>query len=220
MVAAADLGLVVGGLALFGVHDILSTARIHFKKENALTSLVDSRHRRACVDAIAWLLFSLGMIRSLQGTRSWAHDDDIRAVIAAIAGVIWATTPGVWRDKSKAHHVILDSDAKPSDSASAGDYEPYFDFVYHFFRMIAFFGGFVALAFVAARGKSDVDRKMAFSGAVVAGFGLYISRLTGSSDTRWAHVGFMFVELVGWGLLAGGFLANEVDGDMHGFNMP
>lgn len=219
MVAAADLGLVVGGLALFGVHDILSGFRVIRKTDNALTSLVNSRHRRACVDAIAWLLFSLGMIRSLQGTRSWAHDDDIRAVIAAIAGVIWATTPGVWRDKTKAHHVALDSNAEPSESTSS-DYEPYFDLIYHFFRMLAFFGGFIALAFVAARGKSDVDRRLAFSGAIVAGFGLYVSRLTGYHAVWPAHLFSMFVELVGWGLLAGGFLANEVDGDMHGFNMP
>lgn len=219
MVAAADLGLVVGGLALFGVHDILSAFRVIGLKDNAFTSLVNSRHRRACVDAIAWLLFSLGMIRSLQGTRSWAHDDDIRAVIAAIAGVIWATTPGVWRDKEKTHHVILDSSAEPSETEKS-DYEPYFDLVYYFFRMIAFFGGFIALAFVAARGKSDVDRKMAFAGAIVAGFGLYVSRLTGYHAVRIAHGASMFIELVGWGLLAGGFLANEVDGDPHGFNMP
>jgi len=219
MVAAAGLGLVVGGLALFGLHDILSTTRIVFKKDYAIASLVDSRHRRACVDAIAWFLVSLGMMKSLEGTRSWAHDDDIRLVFAAIAGVIWATTPGVWRDKSKAHHIILDSDAKPSETETR-DYELYFDFVYHFFRMIAFFGGFVALAFVVARGKSDVDRKMAFSGATVTGFGLYVSRLTGSRDTWPAHALFMLIELAGWGLLAGGFLANEVDGDKHGIDLP
>lgn len=218
MISQTGLGFVVAGIAIFGVHDILSALRIAKKSELFVAALVDSHHRRACVDAFAWAALAFGMIWSLQGTRSWAHDDDIRLVIASIAGVIWATTPGVWEDKSK-HHVILDSDAKPSDNESR-DKEIIFSAAYHLFRGVAFFGGFLALAFVAARGKSTVDRKLAFSGAMITSGGLYFSRLTGYRDAKKMHLLAMFVELCGWGLFAGGFLNNEVDVDMQGIDMP
>lgn len=219
MLSKTGLAFVVLGIGIFGVHDILSALRITKWSNATVTALVDSRHRRACVDAFAWAALAFGMIWSLQGTRGWAHDDDIRLVIAAIAGVIWSTTPGVWDDKSK-HHVLLDSDAKPSDNESR-DKEIIFRFFYHLFRGAAFFGGFIALAFVAARGKSTVDRKLAFSGAMITGTGLYFSRLTGYHDARIAHLIAMFVELCGWGLFGGGFLNNEVDVDpMHGIDMP
>lgn len=218
MISQTGLAFVVLGIGIFGVHDILSALRITGKSDATVTTLVDSRHRRACVDAFAWAALAFGMIWSLQGTRSWAHDDDIRLVIAAIAGVIWSTTPGVWDDKSK-HHVILDSEAKPSDTEARKN-ENVFSFFYHLFRGVAFFGGFLALAFVAARGKSTVDRKVAFSGAMVAGAGLYFSRLTGYRDAQVTHLFAMFVELCGWGLFGGGFLNNEVDVDMQGIDMP
>lgn len=218
MISQTGLGFVVAGIAIFCVHDILSFFRIVRKSDKAVATLVDSHHRRACVDAFAWASLAFGMIWSLQGTRSWAHDDDIRLVVAAITGVIWATTPGVWDDNSK-HHVMLDSEAKPSDSETRKN-ENVFSAFYHLCRAVAFFGGFLALAFVAARGKSTVDRKLAFSGAVIAGGGLYISRLTGYRDAWPAHLISMAIELCGWGLFAGGFLNNEVDVDMQGIDMP
>jgi len=227
MPPAADLALAVVGIGLFGVHAILSLTRyaVHWEKLSFFHTLVESPRRRAVVDAVSWLLLCFGIIRALRGTRGWAHDDDILALFATTAGVIWASTPRV---SSKTTYTVVDSSGEQSEAETKD--APYHDMyiffpLYNLARFCAFFGGFLTLAFLSARGKSEIDRKLAFSGALIAGAGMAAGRMSGfrasATMNNWGHAICCAIEITGWTLFGVGVLSNQIDLDStRGFDMP
>ena len=226
MPPALDLGLAVAGIGLFGVHAILSGTRYGFHRTELswFHTLVESTRRRLVVDAISWVLLSIGLIRAVRGTRSWAHDDDILTLFATTAALIWATTPRV---PSTTTYTVAGSegDQKEDETAKAPWYDMYLFFPLYFLaRFCAFFGGFLVLAFLSARGKSHEDRKLAFAGALTAGFGMASGRMSGyrvADQHNIGHAICSLIEIAGWVLFGVGVLSNQIDLDApQGFNMP
>lgn len=218
-------GMVAGGAALFGVHVLLSWYRAFsgstkrggvWAPVELLSELTASGARRSLVDAVSWALLSWGLMMSLRGTRSWAHDDDILAICAVTAAAIWASTPDTFKAQGTKFKLLSDNDGTEGSDEHVG-----WNLTYAVLRGLVYAGGFLMLAFIAGRGKPSDDRKLSFAGAIAACVGQATSRGAADSKLPALLVIAGLVEIAGWALLATGAQLHNIDLDStQGFDLP
>lgn len=185
-------GLVAGGVGVLGLlrlARVFATEQVKGRTGGMLYHLLT---------AIAMTLMAVGLILALNTYRSWAHEDDIIAIISVTFMLLWVSWPslnGGYNAVDKAENVL-----------SA---------IVHFLRLACCIGACAMMGLIGTRGKTEGDRTLVWCGiALVSAFGpvlQYIYNMFAPVDKWQGRVIFGIFEMTGWALFATGALHHELD---------
>lgn len=153
------------------------------------------------LDMGCFALMAAGLVRALSAHRSWAHEDDIIAIIASTFALAWATTPGIG--------------ASSYTNVGAGE-SKLIPNLMQFLVLCCCAGAYILLGFIGGRGKSVGDRTMIWVGIGCVGAAgpvtqAFFNMLDLKDDSATIRGVLGGIESVGWALFASGALMHELD---------
>lgn len=156
------------------------------------------------LEFVAFTHVAVGLILALNTYRSWAHEDDIIAIISVTFMLAWAAAPGIGENSY--------TSMKTDDSCGA----KFVQFLAPLLSLICCLGAYFMLAMIGARGKTTGDRTMVRVGASLMGaFGplpqFAYNTFNLKDDKHWVRLGLGVPEMVGWAVFAWGALMHELD---------
>lgn len=156
------------------------------------------------LEFVAFTHVAVGLILALNTYRSWAHEDDIIAIIAVTFMLAWAAAPGIGENSY--------TSMKTEDSCCV----KFIQFLAPLLSLICCLGAFVMLGFIGARGKTTGDRTMVWTGVgLVGAFGplpqFALNTFNLKDENAMVRGGLALLECTGWALFATGALTHELD---------
>lgn len=185
------VGVGVGVIGLLRLVRVFATEHVKGRAGGMLYHLLT---------AIAMTHVAVGLILALNTYRSWAHEDDIIAIISVTFMLLWVSWPAL----NGGYNAVGNDKCEIVLSA-----------IVHFLRLACCIGACVMMGFIGARGKADGDRTLVWCGiALVSAFGpvtQYIYNMLALVDDWKGRVVYGIFEMTGWALFAMGALRHELD---------
>lgn len=200
--STGGLWILLGGLAFLIVALARAVAYSNVLNRSAENVVKGDRAWYTIADGAGWAMFAAGLIILLQGSRAWAHDDDIEMMVMITVALIWSSVDGF-------PTVAMGTTVKYEPPAEEKDKKvwmaPNFG-VHAGVRMLLNAGGWLALMFIVRRGRSDNDRIMAIVSTVFLILGTNLARgmprkLEWSIMNTFSVLLVLAFEVVGWSLM-------------------
>lgn len=191
--------LVGVGVGLLGLLRIIRCGDLLYNGKDAIWSKTPLDLVYRILEFVFLTLAAVGLILALNTYRSWAHEDDIIAIISVTFMLAWATTPGIGESSW--------TNLKGGDQVA--------HFILSLLTFVCCLGAYVMLGFIGARGKTSGDRSMVWSGVSLIGtFGplpIFVHNNMWDKASPTVRGLLCLLECGGWALFFTGALHHELD---------